>query len=206
MRLILTNCSLIVVLVVQISHFQKIDTTTVVSTFKTVSSSTSGLTTDSIKAVTNYVYQKVYLFELSAKEYNFNQSIAFCEQNGATLVKLRSVNETEFVGNLIPGHSFYMGVKVAPPDTSPTNYADSTRFNWTNWEFGQPTPSHNESNTVIVGSNVNRTWYVSDLSYGTKSVICERPLPGTNKFLKFEKAVSLTKTYDSSTNCPLVLI
>lgn len=129
---------------------------------------------------------KEYIFDHTTERTYYNAS-SFCESLNATLIKIRSSKENNFITenmeNLAFRHYFYLGVvpvnMTAFIGIRPTKFTDGTEVEYYNCENN----SYDACSSTYYGCAVLVVWYNGNwrpddcnTSFGNFA-LCERPLP-----------------------------
>jgi len=131
---------------------------------------------------------KEYL--LKEEKYNYHEARQLCEANNATLVQIRSLNESKWIkDNTKPKNFFHLGVRSVDGSvsaTAPTQFLDGSPIVWYNWNETEPKDSFNCA-TIHVGPSF--LWYKYDCNWPRNTLICERMLSVSSYMEHLVKAV-----------------
>lgn len=117
---------------------------------------------------------KTYIYDDSP--YNYHTSLAFCARQNATLVKIESQMEWDWIQENVRIRDWViLNILPQPKGVHPTHWADGTAIAWFNWGSRRPQLIKDDTffwtNSAGEWSNA-RNFDMSDIGY---HVLCEQP-------------------------------
>lgn len=107
-----------------------------------------------VRRVSSERYSKLYIYEDDAL-LTYNDTIALCKEENATVVKIASRDETLWINNHVkPRYWYWLGITPAA-NSVPDEYLDHSKLNWSDWSPNHPEGNYNCA-AIAVGNDCGR--------------------------------------------------
>lgn len=112
---------------------------------------------------------KTYL--VSKMQMNLTRGAAFCKQRNASVIKIESQQEADWIFQNVRRVQFLLGAEITNK-TAPKKWLDGSDIKWYSWGLGQPFASSQESWAFLV-DNRSGTWWATNSDFHSW-IMCER--------------------------------